>query len=224
MIKTRREGPLMKGVVLPDLRARAHYATSKATAYALTKTRQKIRGVGLGRLAGAVGSYDSLKREDTSGNRAYGAIFARGRADGRGNQALLAYSEGATIVPRNGRRWLAFATSAIPKRVGRKKMTPALYRSSGLTSTLGQLHFVMGKGGRVAYLVARNVNVSRRNGQIKPVGVRKPRGADPKKAVVAFVLIPFTVRAQRFSQDAIMRDAQNQVGRFAEAYRSPLKR
>jgi hypothetical protein len=187
------------------------------TTYAKTSTRRKIRGVGLGRLANAVGSYSSITENQTEKPRAFGAVFARGRAEGRGNQALLAYSEGASIFPRPGRQWLAFATSAIPKRAGRYKMTPARYRSTGLERSIGKLHFVKGRG-KEAYLVARQVDVSRRTGIAKAAGNRQPRGSDRKKAVVAFVLIPFTRRAARFSQDAIMQDALRQFPKFANSF------
>lgn len=225
----------MTKIVVPALIGAAHYATDKATTYAKASTQQTIKAAGLGRLANAVGADSSLRsgskrnrerRTDASlrglrgSTNAWGAIFARGGSESRGNQALLAYSEGATITPGAGKKWLAFATSALPKRVGRYKMTPARYKASGLVQSIGKLHFVLGKGGKVAYLVARKVTVSRRTGQAKAYGGRVPRGSDRKREVVAFVLIRFTRRAQRFDQGRIMRQAAAMVPQYAAEYQS----
>ena len=145
-------------------------------------------------------------------------LYARGSTESRANQTLLAYSEGAEILPTGGRKWLAFPTDAIPKRVGRQKMTPKLYRSSGLVASIGKLVFVPSKTGRVAYLVARDVTVSRRTGRAKAFAGRVPRGADRKRGVVAFVLIRYTKRAQRFNQRTIMQRAVALIPRYAEDY------
>jgi len=217
--KWRREGGSLAKIVRTDLRRRAHHAADRATRYAKEQTQQRIRGAGLGRLANAVGSTSSFReRGYVATDNAWGAVFARGKTEGRGNQALLAYSEGATIMPRGGKKWMAFATDAIPKRAGRYKMTPARYNASGLVQSIGKLVFVMGKSGRVAYLVARNVVQSKRTGRIKAPGARTPRGAVAKKSVVAFVLIKITRRGQRFNQPAIMRDAAAQIPRFAAEF------
>jgi hypothetical protein len=217
--KWQRQGQPITAIVRRDLRARSHFAVAKATQGALVETRRTIRGVGLGRLANAVGSYNSLELGDTNRFRAYGAIFARGPSRGRGNQALLAYSEGATILPTNGRKWLAFSTNAIPKRIGPRKITPELYSSSSLVQSIGKLHFVAGKSGRVAFLVARQVTQSRRTGRIKAAGARVPRGSDLKKSVIAFILIRFTRRAQRFNQAQIMIRARDAIPAHAARWR-----
>src|SRR3546814_17476423 len=65
------------------------------------------------------------------------AIYAKGARDGRAVQALEAYSKGVTIRAVNG-EWLAFATSSIPARVGRKKITPKLSNNSGLATSIGK--------------------------------------------------------------------------------------
>lgn len=230
----RREGGAITQVVVPILRQTAHYATDRATTYAKGLTQQTIRSVGLGRLANAVGSDSSLRsgskknreRRSAGGSlrgtggslNAWGAVFARGGSESRANQALLAYSQGATIVPGAGKKWLAFATDAVPKRAGRNKMTPARYRATGLERSIGKLTFVAGKNSKVAYLVARKVTVSRRTGQARAYAGRTPRGSDRKREVVAFVLIRFTRRAQRYDQGKIMREAAAMVPRYAAEY------
>jgi hypothetical protein len=213
----KREGPSLTATVRADQRRIAHYATDKATTLAKDLTRQAIKGAGLGRLANAVGSTSSLRKKGgrTSDN-AWGAIFARGKTASRGNQALLAYSEGADIVPTSGKKWLAFATDALPKRAGRYKMTPARYKASGLEQTLGKLRFVPGKGGRVAYLVAKKVVVSKRSGRIlRQQGGKMTRGSNNKDSIIAFILIRYTRRAQRFDQKRIMMQAIAEVPTFA---------
>lgn len=215
--RTRREGKGIAALVLPNLRRAAHYATDASIKEADETTRRTIRSVGLGKLANAIGSTSSLRKRRTSSNNAWGAIYARGRPGGRGEQALLAYSEGARISPRGGRKWLAFATKAIPTRVGRLKMTPELYQSSGLTSSIGRLVFIQ-RSAKEALLIVRKVQVSRRTGRAKAGGGRKGRGADAKGFIVAFILIRFTSRAQRFNQGAIVRRSGTRIPFHVEQY------
>lgn len=216
-----RQGPEVAAIVLPALRGAAQYATDKATTYGLNLTRSRIRGAGLGRLAGAVGSTSSKKRGATDADpNAWGAIFARGKTESRGNQALLAYSQGASIFPKGGRKWLAFPTKAIPTRAGRRKMTPYLYMASGLATSIGKLRFVPSKNSKVAFLVALNVTESRRTGRAQGYTGKVPRGADRKKQVIAFILIRFTSRAQRFSEREILQTAADTVPGYAQEYQS----
>ena len=214
----KRQGPGAAAIVLPQLRAASHYATDKATTLAKGLTEQAIVGAGLGRLSKAVGSTSSVKKGRTRTPFAFGVVYAKGSTEGRGNQALLAYSQGATITPGRGKKWLAFATGAIPTRVGRKKMTPELYNRSALVQTIGKLQFVQGKKANEAYLVAKRVTVSRRTGRAKAFAGKVPRGSDKQKGVVAFILIKFTKRAQRFNQDAIMQRANRSTPIFAQEF------
>lgn len=215
----------MKDVVLPQLKRAAVVANDRATTWAKEETRRQIAAAGLGRLGGAVGSMSTLRpgrgkaglRSRTGG--AVGIIYARGKTESRANQTLLAYSEGASIFPTSGKRWLAYPTSAIPTRVGRKKMTPALYRASGLTASIGKLRFVPDKNNpKQAYLVARKVTVSRRTGRAKAYAGRTPRGSDREKSVIAFVLLKFTRRAQRINQQRIMMRANDRQSLYAADY------
>jgi len=217
----KRQGKPISQIVLPALKRAAVVANGRATRYALEETRRAITAAGLGRLGGAVGSTSTQQRsriKSRSGG-AVGIIYARGSDESRANQTLLAYSEGASIFPTSGKKWLAFPTSAIPTRVGRRKMTPALYRSSGLVQSIGKLRFVPDKGNtRKAYLVASKVTVSRRTGRAKSFTGKVPRGSDKQSGVVAFVLLKFTKRAQRFDQQGIMRRANDRVSLYAADY------
>lgn len=207
----------MTAVVLPALKRAAQVATARATDDAKQATRQAIARAGLGKLGGAVGSTTSLRQAKLRGPRgeALGIIFARGTTGSRANQTLLAYSEGASIFPTGGKKWLAFPTDKIPKRVGREKMTPALYRSSGLVSSIGKLRFVADpNNANQALLIARKVTVSRRTGRAKAYAGRTPRGSDRADSVVAFVLIKWTRRQQRFDMRQIMSAANNRIGGY----------
>lgn len=218
--RTKREGRGISEIVRPALRKAAHYAADKAIGVAIAGTRQTIKSVGLKGLANAVGSTSSQKKKQVNSDQAYGVIYARGKhddPDNRGEQALLAYTEGATIYPKSGKHWLAFPTRNIPQRVGRRKITPALYKSAGLESSIGPLRFVPGKG-KYARLVVNNVEKSRRTGKVRAVRGKGSRAFAPKKSITAFVLIKFTVRAIRFSQKDIVRDASQQADTFAREY------
>lgn len=222
-VRTKIEGGPFAQRIMKERRAAAHFATDKAIGVAIARTRQTIKGVGLGGLANAVGSQSSRRKKQTDTDKAYGAIFARGKPgdpENRGERALLAYSRGASIFPRGGKQWLAFATSSIPKRVGRYKMTPARYRSSGLVNSLGPLVFVP-INSKVARLVVRKVEVSRRTG-VARAQTGRSRAFDKKAEITAFILIRYTMRAARFSQDDIVRDASLQVPDFIGEYLSGL--
>lgn len=215
----RREGKPISQVVLPRLRGSGQYAVDKATRLARDKTKSTIQAAGLGRLANAVG-WTSSKQKGASPDdeNAWGAVYARGKTEGRGNQALMAYSQGAVIFPTAGKKWLAFASKAIPTRSNRFKMTPARYNASGLTESIGKLRFVATKNPRVAFLVAVDVTVSRKSGRAKGFAGRTPRGSDREKSVIAFVLIRYTSRARRFSQKEIMQFAVASIPGFAAEY------
>lgn len=211
----------MSQIVLPELRGAAHYATDKAIDDAKVATRAKIRSVRLGGLANAVGATSSLKKRRPPTSRAWGAIFARGGIHSRANQALMAYTEGAMIVPTGGRRWLAYPAQAagrltrlpIPRIGGRGY---ANFKNQPSRSRLN-LSFVQFSSHRAA-LVLKNASVSRKTGRAKPMGKRLGRGADRRDFVVMFWLIRFTRRAARFSQDAIVRDAAMSIPRHARDY------
>lgn len=208
--------------VLPHMRRASHFATDKAITKAKATTRETIRSVGLGRLAQAVDATSSLKKGKTAGG-AWGAVYAKGGLDSRANQALMAYTEGATIVPTGGRQWLAFPTKAagrlirlpIPRIGGRGfgnfKNHPS---RSGL-----KLRFVQFNPMR-AGLFLDDATVSNKTGRAKPFGKRLGRGATRQKSVMMFVLIKITTRAARFNQHAIVAAAGSKIGDYVEEYQS----
>jgi len=196
----------------------------------VTDTRAKMVGAGLGKLSRAVRYTSDVKKrrvpdigDGRSRWRVGGAMFAPGRSE-RTQGALAAYSQAnTTIVPRRG-RWLAFATDEIPQRVGRYKMTPALYEAGGFDRKIGELEFIQSKKPNEAFLIARDVqvNAQRGFGQARRLP-RHGKARQGKKAVgfiVAFILIRVTRRSQRFNPKAIMR---NQVAQLPRRIRSNLR-
>jgi hypothetical protein len=218
----------MAAIVIPELRAASHYASDKAIALAKTNTRNKIRAVGLGGLANAVGATSSLKKRRTNEPRGWGAIYARGGRDSRANQALMSYTEGALIQPTAGRKWLAYPTQAAGRitrlpipRVGGRGYANFKNQPSRVRGV--QLSFVQISPNR-AMLVLKNASVSRKTGRGKPMGQRLGRGQDRKDFVVMFWLIRFTRRAARFDQHAIVRDAAGSIPRFVREYQLQQRR
>ena len=219
-IKIRREGPSLASVVIPSLRRAGHYAADKAIDAAKVRTRTTIRGVGLGGLANAVGATSSLKKRRTQINTAWGAIYARGGEFSRANQALMAYTEGARILPTGGRKWLAYPTKAagrlvrlpIPRTRGRGYANFKNQPSRG-----PQLQFVQFSPRRAA-LVLKDASVNPKTGRANKMGTRLGRGQQREKMVIMFWLIKFTSRAARFNQHRIVAQEGARMGTWmAEA-------
>jgi hypothetical protein len=182
-----------------DVRRAAIIATDRASREAQLAIRQKMLAMKLGRLGNAVGQ-TSMKRRGGGGDP-YGVLFARGGDQSLAGGALEAYSKGVTIRAQQ-RQWLAFATDAVPRRIGRYRTTPALYQLSKQATGM-RLEF-RPLGPNRAILVLKNVTLHPKTGVAKAAGKRTPRTRIPAKEVVAFVLIRQTTRAQRFNKDQIV--------------------
>lgn len=205
------------GVKVPDVRTIARQASAdyqralgRAVSTAVDRAgkeawyavQAKIRSVGLGNLSKAVGFTSSLRRKDNSGDP-YAVIFAKGGDESLAGGALESYSQGADIRTKDGKEWLAFATSALPRKTGRWRLTPELYNKSGLVTSIGKLIFrPIGPG--KALLVIKNVSLSAKDGRAKALGPRGTRTRIPQKEIVAFILIRVTRRAKRFDKDDIV--------------------
>lgn len=186
---------------LQDVKMAAFVATDRASRGAQGAVQRRMRAAGLGRLSNAVGQTSALKKRQYDRNP-YGVLFARGGDESLAGGALDAYSRGVTIRTKE-RKWLAFATKAIPQRVGRRKITPALYEAGGFGARYGHLEF-RPVNPRLALLVIRDTSITAK-GRIRERGKRLGRGSTAQKEVVAFVLIRFTRRAQRFDKLAEVR-------------------
>lgn len=196
--------------VLGDIRAdivrrlqrASQVATHKAGAGLHADIRSQMRGARLGGLANVI-KFKSDERQRVVHPRGAGwsvGSFIHAKIDSpRTAGALESYLAGASIIPRRG-RWLAFPTREIPQRVGRRKITPDLYRSGGLEERIGPLKFVKGKGG-LAFLVAENVTIRNdKAGQARRLpkrgGVRAGRA---QVGIIAFILVRATRRSRRVS-------------------------
>lgn len=180
----------------------AQYATDRASREAHQAVKARMKAARLGRLTGAVGHTSSLRKGQTP-KSPYGVIYAKGGDESRAGQALYAYTTGVTIRTRN-KEWLAFGTPAVPRTVGRRRLTPELYKKAGLNSAIGPLIFKpISKD--LAYLVVRKVTLHPRTHRAKAAGPGRTRTRIPAAEVVAFVLIRVTRRGRRFDKDNIMR-------------------
>jgi hypothetical protein len=215
-------GPFVEAyrrVAVQRMERAALVASDRAATMAKTQIRTAMRAASLGRLSNAIGSSSDLAkgrdvdRKPNGGFSASGAVFVRGRSE-RTLGSIEAYTEGAEILPVNG-RWLWIAQPAIPSRVGRKRMTPALYVSGGFEQRIGKLQFVPGINSNEGLLVVEGATVDRfgRPGRARANGKRgRPIGGRvEKKFLVAFVGIRRTARVQRVDARAIITDIQRKL-------------
>lgn len=200
----------------------ARRATHIESRKAALETRSKMASTRLGRLGGAIGSSsDESKnryRKTARGFSVSGNIHIRSRSE-RSVGAIISYTEGAEITPRNA-RWLWIATDEIPKFAGKERMTPRLYREKGFEQRIGPLVMVKSINGN-PLLVVKGATVSE-GGKARSAKARTKRGAvrkgqRAKEFIVAFVGIPRTARASRVSISAIMERALSRLPSTFEA-------
>ncbi len=210
-------GPWRRSVKERVTRAAAK-ATDRASRGALQEVRKAMMAAKLGKLSNAIGATSDLKKGRPGGRGGdridvAGFVVTRGRSP-RTSGALDAYVENPAtdIRARNGRfMWLA--TAEIPKRVGRRRMTPALYRESGFETKIGELKFVPGRNAGVAYLVAEDVTIrTDKAGKALrvPKSGRVGRGRS-RVGIVAFIGIRRTRRQRRVEPGAIAKRWQLQM-------------
>lgn len=205
----RREGDRLK-----KLHERAALEVTDLTIQKAHKHIQaKMRGVGLGKLANAVG-WTSAKRKGQRDRTPYGVVFAKDGDESLSGGALESYSRGAKITPKNG-SWLAVPTAAAPRLVSaggrRRRLTPALWAAAGLNQKIGKLIFVQ-ISSTSALLIVRGVSLSAKTGQARALGKRAPRTRIvPQGNTVVFVLIRQTSRAKRFDKDDIIQFYANRM-------------
>ena len=194
-----------------------------ATDTASRNALKEIRGSNtLGRLGNALGHFSDLKkgkgfRFGATGFAASGGIAIKTKNE-RTVGAIISYTEGADIVPKKRGDWLWFPTPELSiKRIGRKKITPALYNASGLPQKLGPLFRIPGRHPGEALLIIKNVQTSL-SGRRRPIkgsktGVARA-GRQQQESIVAFVGIKQTSRTKRIDVPAIMRANAARVGEF----------
>lgn len=199
-----------------DLRRAQIYATDRASREGQGVLRDKMRSVRLGRLGNAIGQTSTL-RKGGKGGKPYGVLYARGGDQSRAGGALESYTRGARIEPTDA-EWLWIAQAPVPKKIGRKRTTPALFMQSDLMGSIGKLEFrPLGvvKGEEMALLVIKRVSVSPKTGRAKALGPRGTRTRVSMKEVVAFVGVRITIRAKRFDKDVTLMPVSRMVPQWA---------
>ena len=196
-------GPWRRELSTRFARAAAR-ATDKASIGARDEIRAAMRGQRLGNLANAIGATSDLRKKRAptgeSGTFDVAGFVTTRITSARTAGALQAYLDQDTtdIAPRKG-KYLWIATNEIPRRAGRRRMTPELYRSTGLEQRIGPLVFIKGKHAGEAFYVVQDTTVQvARAG--KPKRAPKSGRLAPGRArvgIVAFVGIRITRRSRR---------------------------
>lgn len=185
--------------------------TDRGATRAERRFRADMANAGLGGLGNTVKAGSDLRRgrgvrrRGRQGFEARGWLAVRSRSE-RVIGALESYTVGAEIRPVRG-RWLWIATDAIPGRANRYRMTPELYRKSGLEQRIGPLVLIHGING-YPLLVVKNVgvNAAGKPGQAKSLrknGLAR-KGQRARDLLVVFFAIPRTSRRARVSVRDIM--------------------
>lgn len=193
-------------------------ATDRASVNTQESLRNAMRSQRLGNLGNAVRQTSDAKRRRIHrrgdlGFSASGIVYV-GTKNDRTTGALQAYLEGpVNITPTSGRRWLAIATNAIPRKAGRFRMTPQRYKEGGFESKIGPLVFVKTSKANVAYLIAKDVSIQpKRSGSARRLPKSgRPRAGRAHVGIVAFVLIRATRRDKRIDVTAIAQREQGQL-------------
>jgi len=181
--------------------------SDRAASKLKSSIRQDMAGAKLGRLGQAITNTSDKMRGGSvyrkgGVSRASGIVYIRTKSP-RTVGAIISYTEGTEITPKKG-RYMWFPLETAQRVVGsgkqRRRLTPAMWKSSGLEAKLGPLFRIMGSDG-LPLLVVRNVGVSAvgaRGG--RPRSLTK-RGA-PRKGDRVAELVPIFKGILRTSRSA----------------------
>lgn len=197
-------------------------ATDKSARRVKTRIRDEMAGSRLGRLGNALGSTSdmekgTIKRTPDGGFRVSGVVFIRSGSK-RTRGTIEAYTSGADIRPVRG-RWLWFPSKEIQRIAGsgknRERLTPGNWVKFGMDRKIGPLEVIRSVNG-YPLMVVKNVGVSEagkpRSARSLTKSGRPRRGQIAREMIVAFIGIPWTARGVRVKVDAIMRQAQAEIG------------
>jgi hypothetical protein len=115
---------------------------------------------------------------------------------------IQGFDEGATIIARNGSRWLAIPTANVPPRAWgskapgghpRRLMTPVEVEAAFNRD----LRTVLPTGGRVGYLVMDQLVAARSGRGFRPATPRRLAQGRSAQPVLMFVLVPQVTLAKR---------------------------
>ncbi len=226
---------------MPRIERAALTATHQAAERAKNQIRREMSGAGLGRLGQAIGATSDQKKTGSvyrtaDGWSASGVVHIRSKSPRtvgaieaytkgavirpvRTVGAIEAYTKGAVIRPVRS-RWLWFPTDQIPRiGAGKKRLTPATWKSSGMEAKIGPLVRVKADNGN-PLLVVRNVGVatSGKARSLKKNGMPR-KGQTRQESIVAFIGIPHTQREAKVDVQAILKSVQAELpDLFAKAY------
>lgn len=202
-------GPWRRELTARMVRA-AGRTTDKAAFGARDEIRAAMRAQRLGNLANTIGATSDIRKNRPQG-RSPGGLDIAGFVTAsirsqRTAGALKAYlDQDQTEINPVAAKYLWIATNEIPRRVGRRRMTPALYRSSGLESSIGPLTFVKGRHPGLAFYVVQSTTIQlARSGKAKRLPKRGRVGAGRAHVgIVAFIGIRRTRRSRRVHPEQI---------------------
>lgn len=189
-------------------------ATHKVTRAALAEVRAGLPG----RLGNAIGMFSDKQKGMVYRRGAYSAASAgiaiRSKSQ-RTVGAVIAYTEGADIVPVRG-KWLWIATDQIQRIAGkgmaRRRVTPAIYKQMGLEAKVGPLKLIP-RPDKPPLLVVDNVSFmpgKSRSARALPKS-GQARGGRANVGIIAFYAIPKTRRVSTVDIPQIMRSHASQV-------------
>ena len=130
-----------------------------------------------------------------------GWIYAQPSRDGRGAAAIIeSYANGAMIVPRAGKRWMAVPTDDAPRKRQGDAMTPdEVERRFGrrlqfISPNDKGFHTPSTRHRGIAYLVLKGLVIRKATGRWRNASEReragKTRNPRPVQAVIMFTLVP----------------------------------
>lgn len=196
-------GPWRREITARLVRA-AGKTTDRAAFGARDEIRAAMRSQRLGNLANTIGATSDIRKNRPEGRPGRGldiAGFVTASIKSRRTAgALKAYlDQDQTEIDPIAGKFLWIATSEIPRRAGRRRMTPALYRSSGLENSIGPLTFVKGRHPGMAFYVVESTTIqTARAGKAKRLPKRGRVGAGRAHVgIVAFIGIRRTRRSRR---------------------------
>lgn len=206
--------PALKRAFDQKMQQAAHRATDRAATRLKDQIRSEMSAAGLGRLGMALGSGSDYRKggrvhRTGEGWSVSGWVFVRSGSK-RSRGAIEAYTQGATILPRNPSGLLWIPTDDIMRmaRIGKAsyRLTPKLWRQT-YEAKYGPLVRVRSGGQNLLIVRDTTLSLAGKPRSIKPLTKRGkvPKGQIYQKFVVAFIGIPQTTRSARVNPAQIAR-------------------
>ncbi len=117
---------------------------------------------------------------------------------------IQAFDEGPTIVARNGSRWLAIPTEAVPRHPRGRRMSPVEVEAQFNRD----LRLIPARTGRAALLVMDQVVAARSGRGVRPATERRLAQGRKPQPVLMFVLVPQVTLPKLLDLDAAVAEAE----------------